>query len=161
MITSILHPISFILRAAVFSRLAMSNPEDTEWFSENENDVIHVQNYGLHTQSHDLSVKHLWEISDCCAGQPSLPPSPKHQMKEYLFEEWSYIPPVLFSSFPCLSSVCLWAWLSNSSHLVHSAPVLTASAHLFLISSSSCGVESPVLQSLVTRSLSTSTCIRY
>ena len=159
MITSILHPNSFILRAAVSSRMTTSHPEDTEWFGENENDVIHVQNYSLHIHSHYLSAKHLWGIWDCCARQPSLPPSPKHQIKEYIFEEWSYIPPVLFSS--CLSSVCLWAWVSNSSHLVHSAPVLTASAHLFLISSSSCGVESPVLQSLVTRSFSTSTRIRY
>lgn len=36
-----------MLRAAVFSRMTMSHPEGTEWFSENENDVNHVQNYDL------------------------------------------------------------------------------------------------------------------
>ena len=58
----------------------------TEWFDEYENDVNHML---WPSQSPDLNpIEHLWEILDRRVRQRSPPPSSKHQMREYLLEEW-------------------------------------------------------------------------
>lgn len=44
---------------------------------------------------HLNSVQQLWEILDRCVRQCSPPSSSKHQMRGYVLEEWSSIPPVV------------------------------------------------------------------
>ena len=57
----------------------------TEWFDEYENYVNHMP---WPSQSPDLNpTEHLWETLDR-VRQRSSPPSSKHQMREYLLEEW-------------------------------------------------------------------------
>ncbi len=61
-------------------------------FGEYENDVAHML---WPSQSPDLNpLEHLWRILGQRVRQRSPPPSSKHQMREYLLEEWCPIPPV-------------------------------------------------------------------
>lgn len=47
------------------------------------------------SQSLDLNlIKHLWEIFDRHGRQGAPPSSSKHQMRDFLLEEWCSIPPV-------------------------------------------------------------------
>ncbi len=58
----------------------------TEWFDEYENDVNHML---WSSQSPDLNpIKHIWEILYRRVRQRFPPLSLKHQMREYLLEEW-------------------------------------------------------------------------
>ncbi len=55
-------------------------------FDEYENDVNHKL---WPSQSPDLNpIQHVWEILDRRVRQHSPPPSSKHQIGEYLLEEW-------------------------------------------------------------------------
>ena len=68
----------------------------TEWFDEHENDVKHMP---WLSQSPDLNpFEHLWEILERRLRQRFPPPSTKHQIMEFLMEEWCHIPPIEFQT---------------------------------------------------------------
>ena len=51
------------------------------------------------SQSPDLNpIEHLWEILERCLRQRFPPPSTKHQIMEFLVEEWCHIPPIEFQT---------------------------------------------------------------
>ena len=68
----------------------------TGWFDEYEYDVNHMP-----SQSPDLNpinLKSLWVILEWCLRQRFQPPSTKHQIMEFLVEQWCCIPPIDFQT---------------------------------------------------------------